>query len=42
MRKMKQGLSIVTMVLGAVVAAAGIATAILSIINVGMGRKYLD
>ncbi len=39
---MKQGLSVVTMILGAVVAAAGIATAILSIVNVGIGRKYLD
>ena len=39
---MKQGLNIVTMVLGAIVAAAGIATAVLSIINLGVSRKYLD
>ena len=39
---MKEGLNIVTMVLGAVVAAAGVATAILSIINIGAGKKYLD
>ncbi len=39
---MKQGIGIVTMILGAVVAAAGIATAILSIVNVGLGKKYLD
>lgn len=39
---MKQGLNIVTMVLGAVSAAAGIATVILSIINMGVSRKYLD
>ena len=39
---MRQGLNIVTMVLGAVVAAAGMATAILSIINMGTSKKYLD
>ena len=41
-KDMKQGLNIVTMVLGAVSAAAGIATVILSIINMGVCRKYLD
>lgn len=39
---MKRGLSIVTMVLGAVVAAAGIATAVISLINASFARKYLD
>ena len=39
---MRQGLNIVTMVLGAVVAAAGMATAILSNINMGTSKKYLD
>ena len=41
-KTMKQGLNIVTMVLGAIVAAAGIATAVLSIINLGVSKKYLD
>lgn len=39
---MKKGLNIVTMILGTVVAAAGIATAVLSLINFGCSKKYFD
>ena len=39
---MKKGLAIVTFILGLVTAAAGIASAITSLVNLGTGKKYLD
>lgn len=39
---MKKGLAIVTFILGIVTAAAGVATAVTSIVNFGLGKKYID
>ena len=39
---MKKGLAIVTFILGLVTAAAGIASAVTSLVNLGMVKKYLD
>lgn len=39
---MKRGLALVTFILGIVTAAAGIATAVTSIVNISLGKKYLD
>lgn len=39
---MRRGLAIVTFVLGAVIAAAGVATAVTSLVNFSFGRKYID
>lgn len=39
---MKKGLAIVTFILGIVTAAAGVATAVTSLVNFGLGKKYID
>lgn len=39
---MKKSLALVTFILGLVTAAAGIATAITSLVNMGLGKKYID
>ena len=39
---MRRGLTIVTFILGALAAAAGIATAVTSLVNFSLGKKYID
>ena len=39
---MKKGLAVVTMVLGAIVAVAGIASAVISVINLQLGERFDD
>lgn len=39
---MKKSLALVTFILGIVTTAAGIATTVTSIVNIGFGKKYID
>ena len=39
---MRRGLTIVTFILGALAAAEGIATAVTSLVNFSLGKKYID
>jgi hypothetical protein len=39
---MKKSLALVTFILGLVTVAAGIATTVTSVVNIGLGKKYLD